>query len=91
MQHTADKEFNRIVQVMPPSGGDAFRVLAPVFDEYGPYWSHFDGLVLPRDRIDCLTAVHRAERPGALPFPFLYASLTEDWAQSALYQRFKRP
>jgi hypothetical protein len=85
--HTIDKEFDRPFLVSP-RGDERFRVLTPAFYEYGPYWLRFDGIVVPNDRIDCLTGLFRAERPGSLPFPFLYAALGPGWTHSALYQRF---
>jgi hypothetical protein len=86
---SADKEFNRSFTVTPPAPGHSVRILTPLFNEYGPYWVRADGLLLPPDRAPCLTAMTRAQAPGALPMPFLYATLAEDWRGSPLYQRFR--
>ena len=86
---STDKEFNRGFPVTPPKSGETVRVLTPFFYEYGPYWLKTDGLLLPADRVGCLTALTRAEAPGALPMPFLYATLDQDWRGSPLYQRFR--
>ncbi len=84
---TLDKEFNRVHTVVPSAAG-AFQLMTPVFYEYGPYWLHFDGLVLPTSRSGCLVSMRRAGQPGELPFPFLYAALDPLWRESRLYQRF---
>jgi hypothetical protein len=86
--HTIDKEFVRGFEVRPSLDAAPFRVIGPVFYEEGPYWLRFDGLVVPQARVSCLTALHRAARPGGLPFPFLYATLDPQWSRSPLYQRF---
>lgn len=86
---TFDKEFNREHTVTPPPDGAAFRLLSPLFYEYGPYWLRFDGFVVPDAQAGCLTSVRRAEHPGDLPFPFLFAALEPNWRDGALYQRFR--
>lgn len=86
---TLDKEFNRTQIVVPAVDGAASKVLGPVFYEYGPYWLKFDGFIVPTDRVECLTTMLRAEHPGQLPFPFLFASLSPDWRESGLYERFR--
>jgi len=85
---TIDKQFDRPFAAHPPPGDGRFRILAPLFYEFGPYWLRADGFVLPADRITCVQAIHRVEDPGALPMPFLYAQLGPAWQTSPLYQRF---
>lgn len=85
---TLDKEFNRTFTVTPPAGAATVQILAPLFYEYGPYWLRAEGFVLPDERAGCLRELRRAERPGELPFPFLYATLDPQWRESRLYQRF---
>lgn len=84
---TFDKEFNRR-HVVTPSAGAAWRLMSPVFYEYGPYWLRFDGFKVPAAKAACLTLLTRADRPGDLPMPFLYATLAPDWRNTPLYQRF---
>jgi hypothetical protein len=86
--HTLDKEFDRTFSIPAGVGREAQRVLAPVFFEFGPYWTRFDGLMLPSDRQQCLLSLARVPHPGGLPFPFLYARLHPSWRDDALYQRF---
>lgn len=87
--HTIDKEFDRIVQVSVPPSGESVRLLTPTFYETGPYWTHFDGFIFPNERASCLSSVSRVQKPGDLPFPFLYALLGPSWTDQPLYQQFR--
>jgi hypothetical protein len=85
---TLDKEFDRSFTVVPPRQGELFRILSPLFFEYGPYWLRTDGLLVPAERQTCLQSVRRVRDPGGLPMPMLYARLSADWKTKPLFQRF---
>jgi hypothetical protein len=87
--HTLDDEFVRDIRVAPTSFGAPFRLLIPAFYESGPYFTHFDGVVVPRDRARCLSNVRRVDDPALVPLPFLYAQLAPSWRDQPLYQRFQ--
>ncbi|MDP3716231.1 MAG: hypothetical protein Q8T13_00505 [Acidobacteriota bacterium] len=89
VNNSTDKQFDRDFKVVTPAPGDTARVLAPAFYEYGHQWIHFDGIVVPRRLAGCVSQVSRIDKPGDLPFPFLYATLDPQWRESRLYQRFK--
>jgi hypothetical protein len=82
---TFDKEFNRTMTV---AGTGLHHLLAPVFYEFGPHWTRFDGFVIDRKQAGCITQLARVDEPGQLPFPFIYANLDPDWRDAPLYQAF---
>jgi hypothetical protein len=82
---TFDKEFNRTMTV---AGIGLHHLLAPVFYEFGPHWTRFDGFVIDRKQAGCITQLARVDEPGQLPFPFIYANLGPDWQDAPLYQTF---
>jgi hypothetical protein len=86
---TAQREFTRVFDIARETAGGMTRILTPVYEMFGPYWSRFDGIAVPAEARSCIVDVERASSIAAVPLPILVAVLTPSWKARPLYQQLR--
>jgi hypothetical protein len=86
---TAHREFTRVFEIARETAGGLTRLLVPVYEIFGSYWSRFDGFAVPADARSCIVDVERASSIAAVPLPILVAVLRPSWKARPLYQQLR--